>query len=69
MEYVTINSNYMLDKIIDLIRVTGPWDFKSGRYYNAILFKDRLKDCNKALKIVIDMGLERDMKKRSFTNY
>lgn len=64
LEVITVNSNYMHDKIANFIRLTSVWNFKNDRYYDAMLFKDKLKEGSKALEMVLDMGVEQPMRKQ-----
>ena len=57
-EIVTVESNYMSDKVADFLRFVTDWEFENGEYYDAILFLEDLEKCSKGLDILLNMNLE-----------
>ena len=63
-EIITVESNFMSDKIAHFLEFVTGADFQNGRYYDAVLSLEVLENCSKGLDILLNMKLEPFMRRQ-----
>ena len=63
-EIVTVETNFMSDKIAGYLSFISDWEIRNGVYYNAVTCSEKLYGCLKGLNILLDMSLEPFMRRQ-----
>lgn len=63
-EIVTVESNFMSDKIAHFLEFVTGTEFQNGEYYDAIMSLEVLENYSKGLDILLNMKLEPFMKRQ-----